>query len=86
MQGLYFPVPHALPADPPRPKLRVGLLGDCEAGEKNAVQFYSNICNYSQAENKAQHKVFSNVGINEHVLSNIIQAPKCIYVRFPKIL
>lgn len=38
------------------------------------MQLYSNICNYSQAKNGAQSKVISNVGINEHVLSNIIQA------------
>ena len=48
---------------------------------ENTVQFYFNICNYSQAKNKAQSKVFSNVGINEHFLSNIIRAPECIYVR-----
>lgn len=59
----------------------VGLQGEHEAGKRNTVQFYFNICNYSQAKNKAQSKVFSNVGINEHFLSNIIPAPKCIYVR-----
>lgn len=64
---------------------RAGLLREHEAGEKNTVQFYSNICNYSQAKNKAQSKVFSNVGINEHVLPNIMQAPNCIYVRLPEI-
>lgn len=63
----------------------MGLLGEDEGGKKNTVQFYSNICNYSQAKNKAQSKVFSNVGINEHFLSNIIQAPKCIYARLPEI-
>lgn len=61
----------------------VGLLGEDEAGEKNTVEFYSTICNYSQAKNKAQRKVFSNVGINEHFLSNIIQAPKCIWCQAP---
>lgn len=63
----------------------VGLLGEHEGGKKNTMQFYFNICNYPQAKNKAQSKVFSNVGINEHFLSNIMWAPECIYVRFLEI-